>query len=79
MPTIPSYSESLGEETLGPGITILGGNIFTDKHENEDQSTLSIAQINNELAQGASFDNIEFLPDEEPHDKLLEKFKESNS
>ncbi len=73
---IPNYSEALGSDTnLGPGITIIGGNIFTENHHNDDPSTLSIQAINAELAQGASPDMIEFFPDQSPPDVLLENFK----
>lgn len=77
---IPTYTDALGQDSLGPTVSIIkGSNIFNltpdDKY---DEEGLSIKKINEELAQ-SSTESIEFLPETPLEDLPFDQYKKTLS
>lgn len=71
---IPTYTGELGEDLLGPSISVVRGRGIFDT-TNEDDTALSIDTINAQLK--GSRDSIEFLPSNSMIDEPFEVFKKN--
>lgn len=76
---VPTYSEQLGEDLLGPSISVVYGRGIFDNVPSDDTG-LSIEEMNKQLKNSSNEpgDSIEFLPPIPMDDLPFEEFKKSS-
>jgi hypothetical protein len=77
--SVPTYSEQLREDLLGPSISVVYGRGIFDNVPSDD-ADLSIEEMNKQLKDSSNKpgDSIEFLPSSPMDDVPFEEFKKSS-